>query len=315
MMCCGVRWWLVHRARPFKFMGPSLRDIFEFRLRVDEKGGPVFSYKGKKVAVTGGGRGIGRAIALAMAGRGADVCLSARTQEQLDSVADEIRAIGRNAWTLPVDLSDAAGGAAVVRQSAESMGGLDVLVSNAGGGSSVPGGMGPLEDATPGAFRAIYGLNLEAPFFACLEAIKVMKERGNGGRLLNIASIDGLFTAPGEALYGSAKAALISITESLAVEVGQYGIRVNAIAPSLIDTPLVARWIQSDEQRAARASYFPINRIGTPEDIASAALYLCSDEAGWVSGVTLLVAGGQQATSDFFRWVRAHNPVPKAMKI
>ncbi len=274
----------------------------------------MFSYAGKRVLVTGGGRGIGRAIAVAMAGQGADVCVAARSEDQLDGTVEQVRALGRTAVKLPMDLSGAEAGREVVRQAIDALGPLDVVVNNAGGGGSVPGALGPLQNATPEALRATYNLNLESPFFACLEAISHMSERG-GGAILNIASIDGLIAAPGEALYGSAKAALISITASLGIEAGPHHIRVNAIAPSLIDTPLVARALQTDEQRADRSSFFPINRVGKPEDIAAAAVYLCSDEAEWVSGITLMVAGGQQTTSDIFRWVRGHNPVPETTRI
>jgi NAD(P)-dependent dehydrogenase (short-subunit alcohol dehydrogenase family) len=170
---------------------------------------------------------------------------------------------------------------------------------------------GPLEDAVPEGFDSIYSLNVRSPFFAAQRAAKIMKEAGTRGAILNIVSIDGLTPAPGEAVYGSAKAANISLTQTLAIELGRYGIRVNAIAPALIDTPLVADWIDSPELRQDRASYYPINRLGQPEDVAAAAVFLCSDEAGWISGVTLPVAGGQQATSDLFRWVRRQNPVPE----
>lgn len=274
----------------------------------------MFSYEGKRVLVTGAGRGIGRAIAIDMARQGADVSLAARSKDQLDEVAGQIRDSGCSAWSASVDLSDGAAGRSLVSWAIEQMGGLDVLVNNAGGGSTVPGGVGPLEDATEDGMRAIYGLNLRAPFFACLAAIEHMKNNA-GGAILNIASIDGVISAPGEALYGSAKAALISLTESLGIEAGQYNIRVNAIAPGLIDTQLVSRGLQNQDQRADRASYYPLNRIGTPEDVSAAAVYLCSTEAEWVSGVTLLVAGGQQTTSDIFRWVRAHNPVPEGSRL
>jgi NAD(P)-dependent dehydrogenase (short-subunit alcohol dehydrogenase family) len=274
----------------------------------------MFSYEGKRVLVTGAGRGIGRSIALDMAGQGADICIASRSTDQLESVADEIRALGRQAWVVAADLSNATAARDLVVWAIEQMGGLDVVVNNAGGGGSVPGGLGPLEDATEEALRSIYGLNLEAPFFSCLQAIAHMKENG-GGSILNIASIDGVITAPGEALYGSAKAALISLTESLGIEAGQYGIRVNAIAPSLIDTFLVEEALQTDEQRTDRSSFFPINRVGKPADVSGAAVYLCSDEAEWVSGVTILVAGGQQTTSDIFRWVRGHNPVPAGSRL
>ena len=127
--------------------------------------------------------------------------------------------------------------------------------------------------------------------------------------------VDGVHAAPGEAIYGSAKAALVSLTQTMGIEYGRHNVRINAIAPALIDTPLVARHLKTEEDRKTRASFYPINRVGKPEDIAAAAVYLCSDEAGWTSGQTLVVAGGNQATSDLFLWVRKHNEVPENRKM
>ncbi len=274
----------------------------------------MFSYEGKKTVVTGSGRGIGRATALAFAGQGADVVLSSRTESELEAVAGEIRALGREAWVFPADMGKLDEGLALIDKANEAMGGIDVLVNNAGGGSNVEGGIGPLEEATPEIFDALYRLNVMVPFFIVQSVARVMAARG-GGAVLNIVSIDGTFPAPGEGLYGSAKAALIYLTSTLAMELGRHNIRINAIAPSLIDTQLVARHLATEEQRADRASFFPINRVGQAEDIAGAAVYLCSDEAGWTSGETLLLAGGQKSPADVFRWLRRVNPVPENLKI
>jgi NAD(P)-dependent dehydrogenase (short-subunit alcohol dehydrogenase family) len=273
----------------------------------------MLSYEGKRAIVTGAGRGIGRAISILLARQGAAVTLTSRTKTELDAVAEEIRAGGGTAFVRPCDASDADALESLIHDSAAEMGGLEVLVNNAGGGEL--SWFGPIEDTGHSEFDAIMRLNLRGPFFACTRAVKEMTGRGTRGAILNIVSIDGLFPAPGEAVYGAAKAAMVSVTEALAVEVGHHGIRVNAIAPSLIDTPLVASWVATPEQRQERSSYFPINRIGTAEDIANAAAFLCSDEAAWISGIVILVAGGQQATSDVFRWVRGHNPVPADLKI
>jgi NAD(P)-dependent dehydrogenase (short-subunit alcohol dehydrogenase family) len=274
----------------------------------------MFSYEGKKCIVTGAGRGIGRATALSFARQGGDVVLASRTESELAAVAVEIEALGRKAWVMPTDMEDLDQALGLVAGADEAMGGIDVLVNNAGGGSSVKGGLGGLEETTPEGFDAVYQLNVRVPFFTSQAAARVMAGRG-GGAICNIVSIDGVFPAPGEGLYGSAKAALVSLTSTLAVELGRHNIRVNAVAPSLIDTKLVERHLASDEQRAARASFFPINRVGRAEDIAGAVTYLCSDEAGWTSGETLLVAGGQKAASETIRWLRQVNPVPDEAKI
>jgi NAD(P)-dependent dehydrogenase (short-subunit alcohol dehydrogenase family) len=235
--------------------------------------------------------------------------------DELEQVAAEVRALGRRAWVLPADMSEVDKAQGLVARAAEAMGAVHVLVNNAGGSSSVPGGIGPLEGATLEGFDAILQLNVRCPLFASLRAAERMIAQGSGGAILNIVSIDGLFPAPTEGLYGAAKAALINLTATMAVEYGRHRIRVNAIAPGLVDTRLTHRALQTADQRADRASFYPINRVGRPDDIAAAAVYLCSDEAEWTSGETLLVAGGLKATTDVFRWVRRHNPVPDGARL
>ena len=275
----------------------------------------MFSYKGKKALVTGGGRGIGRAIALAFARQGADVAIAARSQEELDSVAMEIRNLGRKAVVLRIDMEHTDQVGDMVNKAASELDGLDVLVNNAGGMVDLPGAQGQLSETTVEAFDAMYAVNVRSPLFAALAACKLMSQQGRGGAILNIVSIDAVFPAPTEGIYGSAKAALANLTKVLGYEAGKDRIRVNAIAPGVIETRLTEKWLAGDEQRADRASFYPINRVGVPDDVAAAAVYLCSDEAGWVSGNVLYVTGGQLATSDVFRWVRAHNPVPDSSRI
>src|SRR5207237_3081073 len=154
-----------------------------------------------------------------------------------------------------------------------------------------------------------------SPLFARIAACRHMGRQCTGGAILNIVSIDAVFPAPTEAIYGSAKAALVNLTKVLGYEAGKDRIRVNAIAPGVIETRLTEPWLRTDDQRADRASFYPLGRVGVPDDVAAAALYLCSDEAGWVSGNVLDVTGGQLATSDVFRWVRKHNPVPDSSRI
>jgi NAD(P)-dependent dehydrogenase (short-subunit alcohol dehydrogenase family) len=275
----------------------------------------MFSFEGKKALVTGGGRGIGRAIALAFAKQGADVALAARGRSELENVAEEVRSHGRKAFVHAIDLANSDQAVKLVNTAADELGSLDILVNNAGGITEVPGSSGPLADATVEAFDAMYALNVRTPLFAAVAACRVMSRQGTGGAILNIVSIDAMFPAPTEGIYGSAKAAVVNLTQVLAYEAGKDRIRVNAIAPGVIDTRLTEPWLRTPEQRADRASFYPLNRVGVPDDIAGAAVYLCSDEAAWVSGNVLYVTGGQLATSDVFRWVRAHNPVPDSSKI
>ncbi len=275
----------------------------------------MFSLEGKKALVTGGGRGIGRAIALAFARQGAEVALAARSRDELELVAGEIRSLGRKASVHTVDLANTDEAVTMVNTAAGELGSLDILVNNAGGITDVPGSIGPLAEATLVAFDAMYALNVRTPLFAAVAACRVMSRQGRGGAILNIVSIDALFPAPTEGIYGSAKAAVVNLTRVLAYEAGKDRIRVNAIAPGVIETRLTEPWLRTQDQRADRASFYPLNRVGVPDDIAGAAVYLCSEEAAWVSGNVLYVTGGQLATSDVFRWVRAHNPVPDSSKI
>ena len=270
----------------------------------------MFSLKGKSAVITGAGRGIGRAIALAYAESGADLVIASRTESQLEEVASLAREHGVSVVVAPTDVMAINELQATIDRAVEEFGKLDILVNNAGGDAGA-GGWDLLIDVTEEAWDGLYQLNTKAPLFGMQHAVRIMRKQGHGGSIINIVSIDAVSSAPYEALYGSAKAALDSLTVTMAVETGQYGIKVNAIAPGLIDTPLVASALQTPEDRIKRASFYPINRIGEPEDCAAAAVFFASDEAGWISGQTLLVSGGANAASDTVLYLHSVNALPE----
>jgi len=185
---------------------------------------------------------------------------------------------------------------------------IDVWVNNAGGFSAVKGATAEWLDVTEAGWDAMLGLNLKAQVFGAQAAARAMRDGGNGGAIIFLSSIDSLYAAPGgEGIYGACKAAINNIVQTMAVELGQYGIRVNAIAPAVVETPLTAPWLATEADRRDRATFYPLRRVGQPADVAGAAVYFASDEAAWVSGAVLLVSGGSVMTSDPYRYLMRVN--------
>jgi NAD(P)-dependent dehydrogenase (short-subunit alcohol dehydrogenase family) len=267
----------------------------------------MFSLNGKTCVVTGASRGLGRAIALTFADQGANVVLAARSRGELDTAASEIAAKGRRALVQPTDITAPAELTALADAAIAAFGRIDVWVNNAGGFANEKGAMAEWLDVTEAGWDAMLALNLKAQIFGAQAAARAMKKTG-GGAIIFLSSIDSLYAAPGgEGIYGACKAALNNVTQTMAVELGQYGIRVNAIAPAVVETPLTQPWLATEEDRRARAAFYPLRRVGQPSDVAGAAVYLASDEAGWVSGAVLLVSGGAVMTSDPYRYVMRVN--------
>ncbi|HEV8675239.1 MAG TPA: glucose 1-dehydrogenase [Methylomirabilota bacterium] len=268
----------------------------------------MFSLAGKSCVVTGASRGLGRAIALAFAEQGADVVLAARSAGDLGQLAAEIEAKGRRAVVRPTDVTDVGQLRALADDAAARLGKLDVWVNNAGGDTSIAGGWSEWLDVTEDGWERMLRLNLKAQVFGAQAAAQAMRRQGTGGAVIFLSSIDSLYAAPGgEGIYGACKAAINNVTQTMAVELGQYRIRVNAIAPALVETPLTAPWLATDADRKLRASFYPLRRVGQPADVAAAAVYLASDEAAWVSGAILLVSGGAVMTSDPYRYLMRVN--------
>ncbi|HEU0010484.1 MAG TPA: 3-oxoacyl-[acyl-carrier-protein] reductase [Verrucomicrobiae bacterium] len=234
--------------------------------------------------VTGAGRGIGRAIALRFAAAGADVVCVSRTAQNSEKVAGEVKALGRKAWALAVDVADSAAvGAAAERILAEA-GRVDVLVNNAG--IARDGLLMRMSDAD---WDAVLNTNLKGAFaFTRAFTRSFLKQRS--GRIINISSIIGLIGNAGQANYAASKAALIGFTKACARELGSRGISVNAIAPGFIDTDMTAGL--DEKARASLLERIPLNALGKPEDIAEAALYLAGPGGRYITGQVLTVDGG-----------------------
>ncbi len=268
----------------------------------------MFSLTDKVAVVTGASRGLGRAIALAFADQGADVVLAARSRPDLEQLREEIEAKGRRALVAPTDVTDAGQLRALAETAVARLGRLDVWVNNAGGDSSIEGGWAEWLDVTEAGWERMLALNLKGQVFGAQAAARAMRALGRGGSIIFLSSIDSLYAAPGgEGIYGACKAAINNITQTMAVELGQYQIRVNAIAPAVVETPLTAPWLASPEDRRTRSAFYPLRRVGQPPDVAAAAVYFASDEAAWVSGAVLLVSGGAVMTSDPYRYLMRVN--------
>lgn len=245
---------------------------------------------GRRALVTGASRGIGRAIALRLAQEGADLVATARTQEALDSLAAQVRALGRRCVAVPVDIVDEAAPAQLVETALAELGGLEILVNNAGGNSF----MSPLSGMRLSGFDKTMRLNFDACVRLLHAALPALIASGRGS-VINVSSVLGLRGSPFMAHYGAAKAALISLTQSVAIETAQQGVRVNALVPGWVATELTGFLREDAGTEQELLSDVPMDRWGTAEEIADAALFLAGDMSGFVTGQVLVVDGGLSA--------------------
>jgi NAD(P)-dependent dehydrogenase (short-subunit alcohol dehydrogenase family) len=245
---------------------------------------------GKVALVTGGSRGIGRAIALGFARAGAQVVVASRKQAGVDAVAAEIRDLGATALAVAANVGDKGAVESLLQNALAAFGRIDVLVNNAATNPH----FGPLLEATPAQWDKIMQVNLRGAFLLCQQVVPGMRQR-HSGSIINIASIEGLRPSKGIGIYSVSKAALILLTQALAQELGPDGIRVNALAPGLVRTDLSAALWQAPAVAEAVAARTPLRRLGEPEDIVGAALFLASSASAYINGAVITVDGGLTA--------------------
>lgn len=244
-----------------------------------------FSVEGRAAVVTGAGRGIGAAVALGLAEAGADVLVSARTKEQLEAVAAQVTSAGRRAEVVAADLNELDAVAALADRAAEVFGRLDIVVNNVGG--TMPRGF---LDTSPRFLEAAFHFNVSTAHALTRAAVPHMLA-GEGGAVVNISSAMGRTQGRGFLAYGTAKAALAHFTRLAATDLAPR-IRVNAVAVGSVATSALEIVLTDDTLRRAMEDATPLRRIGEPEDIAAAVVYLCSPAGAYVTGKVLEVDGG-----------------------
>jgi NAD(P)-dependent dehydrogenase (short-subunit alcohol dehydrogenase family) len=280
---------LMARARDVEHTGISPDDIM---------------LTGRKAVVTGGGGGIGQGIALGLARFGADVCVLDIEPERCSATQAAIERLGVQGLGVPTDVMDTAALRAGIDAAAEAFGGVDILINNAGG---VRGG--PFITQPEGSIRRHVEINLMSCIFATQHAASLMIEGGNGGSIVNVASIEGLRAAPAFAVYSACKAGMIQFTKTMALELSDHHIRVNCLAPDHTITPgnrgnrngpvTPEAWEGTDNDEWGRL--VPAGREGLVEEQASAAVWLCSKMSEYTTGITVSVDGGTWASSGWLR--------------
>jgi 7-alpha-hydroxysteroid dehydrogenase len=248
-----------------------------------------FRLDGQVAVVTGGGRGIGRGIALALADCGANVVVLARRQHEVDAVAEEIRARGRRALALSADVLDFTQLPKALDRVVAQFGRLDIMVNNAGG--NLDRKMHALPDISIEKFDEQLALNMKTKFWGTQQAAARMKD---GGRVINIISVAAHRASPGFGVYSAANLGMISMTRTFAAELAPKRITVNCIAPGVVVTEMLVETMKMGEQEAQDmfAKTIPLGRTGTPEDCAAAAVFFASPAAEWITGQFIDVAGG-----------------------
>ena len=248
----------------------------------------LFDLTGKNAFVTGASRGIGRSIAVALAGAGADVALVARSERGLAETAADIGALGRKAFVIPADVTSQDAVDSAVASAIEQLGCVDVVVNNAGGSNF----MAAFLDLRLSGWEKLMRLNLDSAVYVCHAIGGHLVERAEGS-VINVASVAGVTGSPLLSPYGAAKAGLVSLTKSLAVEWGATGVRVNALCPGWTATDLNRQLWEDPVAGPATVATVPMHRWGRADEMAGPAVFLASPASSYMTGQTLVVDGGQ----------------------
>lgn len=245
-------------------------------------------FEGKVAIVTGGSMGIGRSTVLQLAAEGAHVVSCARRKPKLDELEEKVKALGGSFTGYGLDVGDTDAFAAMINETAERHGRLDLLVNNA---PSVIGGM--VVDQTLEAWKSNFGIGVHSVFIGVQAALRIMQPQGNGS-IVNISSVSSLRAGLASGAYGAAKAALNQFSQCAAMEAAPYNVRVNVVAPGAVDTPgLNASVRKNDAVKKIMTDSIPMRRAATPEEVAKAICFLGSDDASFITGVILPVDGGK----------------------
>jgi NAD(P)-dependent dehydrogenase (short-subunit alcohol dehydrogenase family) len=242
--------------------------------------------KGKVAVITGASKGLGRAMAVALGAEGAKLVLASRDAGLLEGVADEIGKAGGEVTAVQMDVTSEGGEAKLAELVREKFGGVDIVINNAGVNVRKPATEFTLEE-----WRRVLDTNLTGAFLVCRSLVPLMKRRG-GGRIINLTSIMSHTALPGRTAYAASKAGLLGFTKALALELAPEGINVVAVSPGPFATEMNAPLMSNPEANAQFLARIPLGRWGKPEEVAKLVVYLCSPEAGFITGTDVLMDGG-----------------------